>query len=172
LQTEFKKKEAPSAKPEIPKKKKELKKERREKKLGENFEVQASMKKIWETLRRSDTTDEAKKKLCTSLFDNVKGKIKTMAFAHDTCRVIECLVQYGNERHRTGVFTELKEDLVELSKSKYARFMIKKLLLYCDKEQIEVIIKAFSGKVVKLMKHSVSVYIFEVVAFTASIKGI
>lgn len=151
--TDFKKKEV---KPEEPKKKKELKKERREKKLGgENFEVQSNMKKIWETLRRADTTDEAKKKLCTSLFDNVKGKIKLMAFAHDTCRVIECLVQYGNERHRTGVFNELKEDLVELSKSKYARFMIKKLLLYCDKDQIEYIIKAFSGKVVKLMKHSV-----------------
>lgn len=114
------------------------------------------MKKIWETLRRSDTTDEAKKKLCTSLYDNVTGKISQMAFAHDTCRVIECLVQYGNERHRTGVFNELKDTLVDLSKSKYARFMIKKLLLYCDKDQKEFVIKAFMGKIVKLIKHSVS----------------
>ena len=81
-----------------------------------------------------------------------------MAFAHDTCRVIECLVQYGNERHRTGVFNELKESLVELSKSKYARFMIKKLLLYCDKDQKEIIINSFIGKVVKLIKHSVSYF--------------
>lgn len=78
-----------------------------------------------------------------------------MAFAHDTCRVVECLVQYGNERHRTGVFNELKDNLVELSKSKYARFMIKKLLLYCDKDQKDVVIRAFMGKIVKLIKHSV-----------------
>lgn len=75
--------------------------------------------------------------------------------AHDTCRVIECLVQYGNERHRTGVYDELKDNLVELSKSKYARFMIKKLLTYCTKEQKDVIVKAFTGHVTKLIKHSV-----------------
>jgi pumilio family protein 6 len=78
-----------------------------------------------------------------------------MSLAHDTCRVIECLVQYGNERHRNGVFDELKDNLIELSKSKYARFMVKKLLTYCSKEQKEDIIKAFIGHVTKLIKHSV-----------------
>lgn len=60
----FERKEAPKpAKPEVPMKKKELKKERRQKKLGDSdYEVQSNMKKIWETLRRADTTDEAKKK--------------------------------------------------------------------------------------------------------------
>ena len=81
-----------------------------------------------------------------------------MALAHDTCRVIECLVQYGNERHRTGVFEELKDNLVELSKSKYARFMIKKLLTYCSKEQKDLIIQAFIGHVTKLINHSVIEY--------------
>jgi pumilio homology domain family member 6 len=78
-----------------------------------------------------------------------------MAFAHDTCRVIECLCQYGNEKHRNGIFDELKGTLVELSKSKYARFMIKKMLLYCTKEQKDVIIQSFIGHVTKLIKHSV-----------------
>ncbi len=80
-----------------------------------------------------------------------------MSLAHDTCRVIECLVQYGNERHRNGVFEELKDNLAELSKSKYARFMVKKLLTYCSKEQKDDIIKAFIGHVTKLIKHSVSI---------------
>jgi pumilio family protein 6 len=82
-----------------------------------------------------------------------------MAMAHDTCRVIECLVQYGNENHRNGVFNELKDNLVELSKSKYARFMIKKLLTYCDKEQKDTVVRAFTGRSVKLIKHSV-IFIF------------
>ena len=78
-----------------------------------------------------------------------------MAFAHDTCRVIECLCQYGTEKHRNGIFDELKDTLVELSKSKYARFMIKKMLLYCSKEQKDQIIRSFIGHVTKLIKHSV-----------------
>ncbi len=80
-----------------------------------------------------------------------------MSMAHDTCRVIECLVQYGNESHRNGVFNELKDNLVELSKSKYARFMIKKLMSYCDKDQKDVVIRAFTGRVTKLIKHSVNI---------------
>lgn len=135
--------------------KKELKEKRRKAKLSGNYDLALNMKKIWETLRRADTTDDVRKKLCGSLYDNVKGKISQMAFAHDTCRVIECLVQYGNERHRTGVFDELKETLVELSKSKYARFMIKKLLLYCNEEQKKYVIQSFIGNVTKLIKHSV-----------------
>lgn len=55
--------------------KKELKKKRRQQRLGENYETNVNMKKIWETLRREDTTEEARKKLCTCLYDNIKGKI-------------------------------------------------------------------------------------------------
>ena len=53
-----------------------------------------------------------------------------MAFAHDTVRVIECLMQYGNENQRTTIFTELEGTLVELSKSKYGRFLLLKMLNY------------------------------------------
>ena len=83
-----------------------------------------------------------------------------LIFAHDTSRVIECLIQFGNEKQKSGVFDELKDNLVELAKSKYARFCIKKLLTYCEKEQKELIVKAFIGKVTKLIKHSVKIYLF------------
>lgn len=82
-----------------------------------------------------------------------------MSMAHDTCRVIECLIQYGNDKHRAGVFEELKDNLIELSKSKYARFMIKKLLNYGQKEHKDHIIRAFSGHFTKLIKHSVRNFI-------------
>ena len=39
-----------------------------------------------------------------------------MSFAHDTVRVIECLVQYGTGKHRECVFEELKDDLVDMAK--------------------------------------------------------
>jgi pumilio homology domain family member 6 len=86
-----------------------------------------------------------------------------MSMAHDTCRVIECLIQYGNEVQRNGVFDELRDNFVELSKSKYARFLIKKLLKHCDKAQKDHVIKSFFGNVTKLIKHSYACQIIEII---------
>lgn len=61
-----------------PGERKELLKKRKQKKLAENYEVTINMKKIWETLRKSDTTEETKRKLCCSLYEQVKGRIKAV----------------------------------------------------------------------------------------------
>jgi pumilio family protein 6 len=53
-----------------------------------------------------------------------------MVNAHDTVRVMECLVQYGNESEKLCVFEELKDEVVTLSQSIYARFLVRKLLEY------------------------------------------
>lgn len=58
-----------------PAEKKELKKQRRQKKIGDKYDLTINIKKIWETLRKSETTDDTKKKLCSTLYENVKGKI-------------------------------------------------------------------------------------------------
>ncbi|CAF0964701.1 unnamed protein product [Brachionus calyciflorus] len=154
-------KKAKMSVPSTPAERKELLKKRKQKKLAENYDATVNMKKIWETLRKSETTEETKKKLCSTLYDQVKTRIKQMSFAHDTVRVIECLVQYGTEKHREGVFDELKEDLVEMSKEKYARFLLRKMLAYGSKEQKDAIINAFSGRVTKLIKHSFACQIVE-----------
>lgn len=38
-------------------------------------------------------------------------------FAHDTARVVQCLIQYGTPEHRETVFEELKGMLCEQSAS-------------------------------------------------------
>ena len=96
----------------------------------------------------------------TSFYSKLKIILPKLIFAHDTSRVIECLVQYGNEKHRNAVFDELKDNLIEIAKAKYARFIIKKLLTYCTKEQKDVIVRAFIGHVTKLIKHSVIIKYF------------
>lgn len=59
-----------------------------------------------------------------------------------------------------GVFEELKDEIVKMAKSKYARFILKKMLTYGTKEQKNLVIKSFSGKVTRLIKHSVKKIIF------------
>lgn len=62
--------------------------------------------------------------------DLVKGKLKTLVFAHDTCRVIECLFSLNQEDVRNELFDELSPEIISMSKSVYAKFFVSKILKY------------------------------------------
>ncbi|KAJ6669539.1 hypothetical protein lerEdw1_000087 [Lerista edwardsae] len=138
---------------DIKKKKKELKQTRQ---LNDkaNYNAVLKGKQIWEMLRRKKCEPEKRKKLLSELQELLRGKIKNMAFAHDSTRVIQCYIQFGNEKQRQEVFEELKESFTELSKSKYSRNIVKKLLMYGTKPQIAEIIKSFKGEVRKMLRHA------------------
>nr|XP_020144866.1 pumilio homolog 3 isoform X3 [Microcebus murinus] len=135
------------------KKKKELKQSRQ---LSDktNYDVVVRAKQIWEILRRKDCDKEKRIKLMSDLQKLIQGKIKTIAFAHDSTRVIQCYIQYGNEEQKKQAFEELRDDLVELSKAKYSRNIVKKFLMYGSKPQIAEIIRSFKGHVRKLLRHA------------------
>lgn len=57
---------------------------------------------------RKDCDKEKRVKLMSDLQKLIQGKIKTIAFAHDSTRVIQCYIQYGNEEQRKQAFEELQ----------------------------------------------------------------
>jgi len=151
-------------------KQKKDKSERRTKKLKEKgveldvYNLGMEAKKIWEELRDEDKmkdNEQKKVKLASELHALVKGNIKKIIFAHDTVRVVECLMAMGDEAVKESIFQEMKEDIVEMSKSKYASFFAHKLLRYGSKEQRAHTIKALMGKVAKLMKHKTAATVVE-----------
>ncbi|NXN94346.1 PUM3 protein, partial [Rhinopomastus cyanomelas] len=135
------------------KKRKELKQTRQ---LNDksNYDIIVKSKQIWENVRRKKCDKEKREKLMSELQKLLHGKIKSLAFAHDSTRVIQCFIQYGNEKQRQETFEELKDSLVELSKSKYSRNIVKKFLMYGTKAQIAEIIKSFKGHVKKMLRHA------------------
>ncbi|NXF39460.1 PUM3 protein, partial [Nyctibius bracteatus] len=135
------------------KKRKELKQGR---KLNDksNYDIIVKSKQIWESVRRKKCDKEKREKLMNELQKLLHGKIKSLAFAHDSTRVIQCFIQYGNEKQRQETFEELKDSLVELSKSKYSRNIVKKFLMYGTKSQVAEIIKSFRGHVKKMLRHA------------------
>lgn len=138
---------------EFKKKKKELKQSRQ---LSDkaNYDIVVRAKQIWEILRRKDCNKEKRVKLMSDLQKLIQGKIKTIAFAHDSTRVIQCYIQYGTEEQRKQAFEELRGDLVELSKAKYSRNIVKKFLMYGNKAQIAEIMRSFKGHVRKMLRHT------------------
>ncbi|KAG8455200.1 hypothetical protein GDO86_001408 [Hymenochirus boettgeri] len=142
------------------KKKRELKQTRQ---LNDksNYDIMSKSKQIWETIRRKDCDAKKRIKLMDDLEKLLRGNVKSIAFAHDTTRVIQCYIKHGNEKRRQEVFEELKEHVVDLSKSKYARNIVRKFLMYGSKAQVAEIIQSFKGQVKKLLGHSEASYIVE-----------
>uniref|UniRef100_A0A8C3JXP2 Pumilio homolog 3 n=1 Tax=Calidris pygmaea TaxID=425635 RepID=A0A8C3JXP2_9CHAR len=138
---------------EFKKKRKELKQTRQHNDKS-NYDIIVKSKQIWETVRRKKCTKETREKLMNELQKLLHGKIKSLAFAHDSTRVIQCFIQYGSEKQRQETFEELKDSLVELSKSKYSRNIVKKFLMYGTKPQVAEIIKSFKGHVKKMLRHA------------------
>ncbi|XP_032722430.1 pumilio homolog 3 [Lontra canadensis] len=156
FQTDGKSDESAAKKPkwdDFKKQKKELKQSRQ---LSDktNYDIVVRAKQIWEVLRRKDCDKEKRVKLMSDLQKLIQGRIKTIAFAHDSTRVIQCYIQYGTEEQRKQAFEELRDDLVQLSKAKYSRNIVKKFLMYGSKPQIAAIMSSFKGHVRKMLRHA------------------
>ncbi|XP_072228164.1 pumilio homolog 3 isoform X3 [Leuresthes tenuis] len=135
-------------------KKKELKKSRQQADRKDMFEIICRSKHVWESLRRKKCDDEQKKKLMKELHDLIRGKVKQMAFAHDAVRVLQCFIQFGSHKQRQEVFEDLKDEILPLCKSQYGRHVVKKFLMYGNKELVAAVIQAFKGKVQKMLRHA------------------
>lgn len=141
--------------------KKELKRNRQEAERKDMFEIINQSKHMWGDLRRKNCDKDQKKKLLRELHDLIHGKIKQMAFAHDAVRVLQCYVQFCNHEQRQEVFEELKDDIPSLSKSQYGRHVVKKLLMYGNKELVAAVINRFKGRVRQMLRHAMASSIIE-----------
>jgi len=127
----------------------ESKKDKKEKKP----EVVSRLMAMYESLRRKNTPTEDKIKLIDEVLAITTSKQSEIIFKHDTVRVIEMCVKYGNEKQKEQFFNLFKDNTVALATSTYARFLVEKLLEYGSKEQKRKIIESFYGKIKKLIKH-------------------
>ncbi|KAL4236270.1 hypothetical protein ACF0H5_004657 [Mactra antiquata] len=129
--------------------------------MKSNYEQIQRSKKIWEELRRANVNKERKLELCNELLSFVKGGMKEFCFAHDTARVIQCLIQHGSPEHRESVFDELKDEIPTMAKSKYAKFLVKKMLMYGTKHHRNMVYKSFHGHVRQLIRHKTAADVVE-----------
>jgi pumilio family protein 6 len=136
-------------------------KERQKLRRGVLYDMADKSKKIWEILRRDETTNEVRVKLCGELMKLIEGNVKFLSMAHDTTRVLECLIQFGNEQQKQYIFEQIQKDLPVMSKSLYAHHIIMKFLTHGTDTQKDLIKKSLYGHVCKLARHSIGCRILE-----------
>lgn len=148
----------------LKKEKKELKLKR--KKAKDTYEVAAEVKQIYEKLKCKATPN--KKELVEELFKILKKSdcVKKFVMAHDTARIIQCLLKNASPELRTKISEELLPIIVEMSLSKYAHFCVLRMVKYGSHVIREKIIQAMYGNIVKLATHSISNGIIDVIYLT------
>ncbi|KAH0565582.1 hypothetical protein GP486_001032 [Trichoglossum hirsutum] len=111
-------------------------------------------KKIWERLRRkSHVPRDERNELVAELFDIITGRVTEFVFKHDSVRVVQTALKYANLDQRKAIAMELKDSFRQLGESKYAKFLISKLLVHGDAEIRDLIVPEFYGHVRRLIKH-------------------
>ncbi|KAF9947509.1 pumilio domain member 6 [Mortierella alpina] len=149
--------------PKIPTKeanaqKKALRDERRSHKP--NAELIYPAKKLWEKLRLKELPKAERQQVMKEMMALITGKVQDIIFKHDMSRIIQSCLKHGNEAQRNVIAGELVGHYLTLAKSMYGRFIVVKILNYCQKYR-ESIIKEFYGKVRQLIRHKEASSIIE-----------
>ncbi|OAA49325.1 pumilio domain-containing protein [Metarhizium rileyi] len=133
-------------------------------------EVQRT-KKIWERLRRkSHVPKEERQKLVEELFEIITGRCRDFVLKHDAVRAVQTAIKYATPDQRRQIARELEGSYAQLAESKYAKFLIGKLLVHDDDEIRDLVIPNFYGKVRKLINHSEASWILDDIYRTVATK--
>jgi len=127
-----------------------------------NADSIARSKKLWERLRRKSHVPRTERtELVAELFDIITGRIKEFVFKHDSVRVIQTALKYANIDQRKMIARELKGEYKTLAESKYAKFLVGKLLVHGDDEIRDIVVPEFYGHVRRMIKHPEASWILD-----------
>ncbi|KAI9800064.1 MAG: hypothetical protein M1825_004246 [Sarcosagium campestre] len=119
-----------------------------------NADLIQRSKKIWERLRRkSHVPRDERKELVAELYSIITGNTKDFVLKHDATRVIQTAIKYGNLDQRRAIAQELKGEYQRLAESRYAKFLIGKLVVSGGPDTRDLVIPEFYGKIRGLIKH-------------------
>lgn len=122
----------------------------------------ARTKKLWERLRRkSHVPKEERQGLVDELFTIVTGRVRDFVLKHDAVRAVQTAIKYATMAQRREIAQELKGTFAQLAESRYAKFLIGKLLGHQDDEVRDLIVPEFYGKVKKLINHPEASWILD-----------
>lgn len=137
--------------------------ERQERKAAKpNADSIARSKQLWERLRRKSHVERnERKKLVAELFEIITGRVPEFVVKHDSVRVVQTALKYANIDQRKMIAKELKGHYKSLAESKYAKFLIGKILVHGDEEVRDLVVPEFYGHVRRLMKHPEAAWILD-----------
>lgn len=87
--------------------------------------------------------------------------MKDFVLKHDSVRVVQTAIKYANPEQKRIIAKELAGSYRQLAESRYAKFLIGKLLVQNDDEIRDIIVPEFFGHVRRLIKHPEASWILD-----------
>lgn len=112
---------------------------------------------------------EERKELVAELFTIITARVKDFVFKHDSVRVIQCAVKYSSPEQKRLIAKELQGDFQALAESKYAKFLIAKLVAGDDQIR-DIVVSEFYGHVKRLIRHPEASWIMDDIYRTIATK--
>jgi pumilio homology domain family member 6 len=113
---------------------------------------------------------DERQKLVAELFEIITGRVKDFVFKHDSVRVIQTAVKYATPEQRKQIARELKGEYRALAESRYAKFLIAKLVMR-DDEVRDMVVADFYGHVKRLIRHPEASWIMDDIYRTIASKA-
>lgn len=113
---------------------------------------------------------DERQKLVEELFGIITGRCQDFVLKHDAVRAVQTAIKYATPDQRKQIARELEGSYAQLAESKYAKFLIGKLLVHNDEEIRDLIIPNFYGKVRKLINHAEASWILDDIYRTVATK--
>ncbi|EEA20561.1 Pumilio y domain member 6 [Talaromyces marneffei ATCC 18224] len=136
-----------------------------------NADIIARSKKLWERLRRkSHVPRDERKKLVAELFEIITGRVDDFVFKHDSVRVIQTALKYASLEQRKMIVRELQGHYKDLAESRYAKFLLGKMLVHGDADIRDMIVPEFYGHVKRLIRHPEASWIMDDIYRTVATK--
>ena len=134
--------------------KKDLKLKRKQSK--NTYELSIEAKQIYEKLKCRKT--EKKAELVEKLYNlfSAGDTIQKVVMAHDTARIIQCMLKFATPSLREQLSERLMPYAVEMSTSKYAHFCVLRMFKYGSPTTKLKLVDVFFGNIVKLACHNIS----------------
>uniref|UniRef100_A0ACD5WH05 Uncharacterized protein n=1 Tax=Avena sativa TaxID=4498 RepID=A0ACD5WH05_AVESA len=129
--------------------------ESRKMKRKANYNLEKELTVLWEKMRLHDVSKENRSKLVTEALRKMDGKYMEIAGNHVTARVLQTCVKWCSQPERDAIFVALQPHLLNLSRQKYAVFLVKKLIKLATKKQFAWFISSIHGKVASLLRHTI-----------------
>lgn len=104
---------------------------------------------------------EERQQLVEELYSIITGKVKDFVLKHDAVRAVQTAIKYSTAAQRKQIAKELQGTYAQLAESRYAKFLIGKLLVQNDDEIRDLIVPEFYGKVRKLIHHAEASWILD-----------
>ncbi|KAH8386828.1 hypothetical protein KR093_002803, partial [Drosophila rubida] len=135
--------------------KKDLKLKRKQ--TRDTYEVTVEVKKIYEQLKCHGTKNkDALVQQMYTLLNADADNISKVAKAHDTARILQCMIKFGSPALRTELSDKLMPDAVAMCQSKYSHFCIQAMLKYCNSATKSKLADALMGNIVRLSGHNIA----------------